>query len=106
MMLLHFYLPLIILVHKAPQGLLEHEALLVSLEPQGVKALLVRKELQVMMVRMVALVFLGKAFLVPEALLATMALRVLTVLEALPVPEIGRAVQQECRDRSRMPSSA
>eukprot|EP00456_Euglypha_rotunda_P093253 TRINITY_DN9841_c0_g1_i9.p1 TRINITY_DN9841_c0_g1~~TRINITY_DN9841_c0_g1_i9.p1 ORF type:complete len:186 (+),score=36.26 TRINITY_DN9841_c0_g1_i9:114-671(+) len=24
----------------------------------------------------------------------------------LPVPEIGRAVQQECRDRSRMPSSA
>eukprot|EP00456_Euglypha_rotunda_P047289 TRINITY_DN3770_c0_g1_i24.p1 TRINITY_DN3770_c0_g1~~TRINITY_DN3770_c0_g1_i24.p1 ORF type:complete len:153 (+),score=28.33 TRINITY_DN3770_c0_g1_i24:282-740(+) len=24
----------------------------------------------------------------------------------IPLPEIGRAVQQECRDRSRMPSSA
>eukprot|EP00456_Euglypha_rotunda_P026798 TRINITY_DN21520_c0_g1_i8.p1 TRINITY_DN21520_c0_g1~~TRINITY_DN21520_c0_g1_i8.p1 ORF type:complete len:165 (+),score=24.13 TRINITY_DN21520_c0_g1_i8:276-770(+) len=27
-------------------------------------------------------------------------------LEAYKIPEIGRAVQQECRDRSRMPSSA
>eukprot|EP00456_Euglypha_rotunda_P039376 TRINITY_DN30340_c0_g1_i1.p3 TRINITY_DN30340_c0_g1~~TRINITY_DN30340_c0_g1_i1.p3 ORF type:complete len:120 (-),score=30.67 TRINITY_DN30340_c0_g1_i1:10-369(-) len=26
--------------------------------------------------------------------------------ESTPDPEIGRAVQQECRDRSRMPSSA
>lgn len=87
MMLLPFYLPLIILVHKAPQGLPEHEALLVLLVPQGVEALLALKELQVMTVMMDVLVFLGIAFLVPEALLVMMALRALTVLEAPLVPK-------------------
>lgn len=86
-MLLPFYLPLIILVQLAPQGLPEQEDLLVSLEAQGLEALLAQQELQALMVRMDVLVFLGIAFLVPEALLVTTALMVMTALEALLVPK-------------------